>query len=375
MRSIIIILVSLFLLLGCTSKEQKIEYKSKQNNLLFDNNIKQKELKKEDSSLLIEKVKDVVIEPEIIKTDNIAVVFSSSEIGQYALEVTVTINTYLLYKNNNFNITIYDLDKYKGAQLIEVFKDISNKNISKVMLMITKERLAELDTIDTVSKFQVYLPLINSYDTLIQLDVKNLELVYGAISYKKQFESLRKYSKEETLSEFYDNSNIGSVLHSYLEDKHINYSRKINDRNGEYKYFLTSKVLIDSSIILNTPIVKSSIILSQINALEVDVKQILSTQLNYSPFLFTLTQRPDRRKVVIANSIGKLPDDLIEYNNLLNNNIIYNWVNYSTILGVEYLLNGNLDKFEGVEIKDNQVNYSVELYKAKDNSFEKINSL
>lgn len=375
MKNLIIVFVSLFLLLGCTSKKQNIEYKSKQNNLILDNNIKQKDIKKEDISIVVEKTKDEVLEPEIIKTDNIAVVFSSSEIGKYALEVTVTMNTYLLYKNNNFNITIYDIDKYRGDKLSEVFKDISTKNISKVMLMITKNRLAKLATIDDVSKFKIYLPLINSYDTLIPLEVKNLNLVYGAISYKKQFEALYKYSKEESLSEFYDNSNIGSVLHSYLEDKQINYSRKINDRNGEYKYFLTSESLINSSILLNTPIVKSSILLSQINALEVDVKQILSTQLNYSPFLFTLTQKPDRRKVIIANSIGKIPDDIIEYNNLLNNNIIYNWVNYSTILGVEYLLNDNLDMFEGVEIKDNQVDYSVELYKARDNSFEKINSL
>ncbi|MEA3554342.1 MAG: hypothetical protein U9R39_08085 [Campylobacterota bacterium] len=375
MKNLIIVFVSLFLLLGCTSKKQNIEYKSKQNNLILDNNIKQKDIKKEDISIVDEKTKDEVLEPKIIKTDNIAVVFSSSEIGKYALEVTVTMNTYLLYKNNNFNITIYDIDKYRGDKLSEVFKDISTKNISKVMLMITKNRLAKLATIDDVSKFKIYLPLINSYDTLIPLEVKNLNLVYGAISYKKQFEALYKYSKEESLSEFYDNSNIGSVLHSYLEDKQINYSRKINDRNGEYKYFLTSKSLINSSILLNTPIVKSSILLSQINALEVDVKQILSTQLNYSPFLFTLTQKPDRRKVIIANSIGKIPDDIIEYNNLLNNNIIYNWVNYSTILGVEYLLNDNLDMFEGVEIKDNQVDYSVELYKARDNSFEKINSL
>ena len=361
MRNILIVFISLFLMLGCTSTKPNIEYITKQKTVVKENNLERKDL--------------ILIDTKIDQSDSMAVVFSSSEIGKYALEATVTINTYLLYKNNNLNVVTYDIDKYKGKQLIEIFKDIKNKDISKVMLMITKSMLPELIDVDSISKFKIYLPLINSYDTAISLNTKNLELTYGAISYKKQFEKLFKYSTVESISEFYDNSSIGSVLHSYLDNNKINYSRRINDRNGEYKYFLKNKIFTDSTILLNTPIVKSSIILSQINALEVNTKQILSTQLNYTHYLFTLTQKPDRRKVVIANSIGKLPNDLIEYNNLLNNNIIYNWVNYSTILGVEYLISGNLDLFEGVDIKNNQVDYLVELYRVKDNSFEKIENL
>ena len=372
MRNIIISFVSLFLIIGCSSNKQNITYISKSADLV--RSMKVKDIKKE-NSIQNQTLKDEAIVPKIIKTDNIAVVFSSSQIGKYALEATTTVNTYLLYKRNNFNTSIYDIDKYKGGQFTEIFNEIKSKNISKVILMITKDNLPKLSSIDNISKFNIYLPLINSYDTPIQMDTNNIKLVYGAISYKKQFEVLLNYSNKKSLSEFYDNSNIGRVLHSYLDDKDIHYSREINDRNGEYERFLRSKTLRGSSILLNTPIVKSSIILSQIKALQINIKQILSTQLNYSPFLFTLTQKRDRRKVVIANSIGKLPNDLIEYNNLLNNNIQYSWVNYSTILGVEYLLNGNLNKFDGVNIKDNQVNYSVELYKVKDNSFEKITNI
>ncbi len=372
MKNYIIIFISVFLIFGCTATKQKVEYKTEIKDTYKHSDLIKKDLKHIKTNLEEEKLVDVVIEPKIVKTDNIAVVFSSSEIGKYALEVTVTINTYLLYKNNNFNVKIYDIDKYKSDDLVEIFEDIAKKDISKVMLMITKDRLQQLESIDNISKFNIYLPLINSYDTPVSINTKNLELVYGAISYKRQFEELIKYSEVETLSEFYDNSSIGSVLHSYLDPNKINYSRRVNDRNGEYKYFLESKIFIGASILLNTPIVKSSIILSQINALEVNTKQILSTQLNYTPFLFTLTQKPDRRKVVIANSIGKLPKDLLEYNSLLHNNISYSWVNYSTILGIEYLINGNLDLFEGVNIKNNQVDYSVELYRVRDNSFEKI---
>ncbi len=48
--------------------------------------------------------------------------------------------------------------------------------------------------------------------------------------------------------------------------------------------------ILGSTIILNTPIVKSSIILSQITAFEVEPAKVLSTQLNYNPLLVKLTQ-------------------------------------------------------------------------------------
>jgi len=371
MKYLIVITINLFLLLGCTQTTKNIEYKYTKQNIVKKKDDKDKKLIL-DNKNIEDSVFTDIHKYKIQKSNNIAVVFSSLELGKYALEATITVNTYLLYKNQNFNVITYNIDKYKNNKLENIFKEINQNGTTKVMLMITKDRLPKLLSLNNLSEFKIYIPLINSYDANIFLEEKYSNIIFGAISYKKQFEKLLSYSQNNSFSEFYDNSNIGSVLHSYLTNNQINYSRRINDRNGEYKRFLKDKALIGSSILLNTPIVKSSIILSQINAHEINPKEILSSQLNYSPFLFTLTQKPDRRKVIVANSINKLPDSLVEYNNLLNNNIIYNWVNYSTILGTEYLLNNNLNNFEGVEIKNNQVEYLVELYRVRDSSFKKI---
>jgi hypothetical protein len=125
--------------------------------------------------------------------------------------------------------------------------------------------------------------------------------------------------------------------------------------------------------LLNTPIVKSSILLSTIAGTKnLYVSKILSTQLNFTPLLFNLTQKLDRKKLVVASSIGELPKDLNDYNVLMGNNIAYSWVNYSTIIGMEYLTTGNIDIFKDVSILDNQVVYPVRLYKVGDSSFKLI---
>ncbi|MGB5868259.1 MAG: hypothetical protein WBG69_10345, partial [Arcobacteraceae bacterium] len=113
--------------------------------------------------------------------------------------------------------------------------------------------------------------------------------------------------------------------------------------------------------------------LSAINSQELMISKILSTQLNYTPLLFSLTQERDRNKLVIANSIGDVPKDLEEYNHLIGNNLSYSWVNYSTIVGVEYLLNENINMFKDLKIKENQVIYPVKLYSVEKHSFKLIN--
>jgi SRSO17 transposase len=215
--------------------------------------------------------------------------------------------------------------------------------------------------------------LINKYDVKNIEELNNINFTFGAISYKKQFEELIKYSANTNLVEFYGNSGIVRTLNSYLENLYVIFSKKIDDNNVRYKSFLEHNSRLNNSVVLlNTPIIKSSILLSAINAQELSIVSILSTQLNYTPLLFSLTQRHDRKKLIIANSIGNIPTELDEYNNLIGNNLNYSWVNYATIVGVEYLTNGNIDIFKDLSLVDNQVEYPVNLYKVGNNSFKRI---
>jgi len=72
---------------------------------------------------------------------------------------------------------------------------------------------------------------------------------------------------------------------------------------------------------------------------------------------------------VSDNSILNVDDKLYDVNKLLNNDIRYDWVNYSTILGFEYLKYKKLKLFNNIEIINSQVQYPVNLYSTKNNSF------
>ena len=99
---------------------------------------------------------------------------------------------------------------------------------------------------------------------------------------------------------------------------------------------------------------------------------ILSTQLNYNPLIISLTQYHDRINLITANSIEKVNSKLEETMNLLNIDINYNWVNYSILVGVNYLYDQNKENIIINEIIDNQVVYNTKFYKSTRNGFKEI---
>lgn len=97
-----------------------------------------------------------------------------------------------------------------------------------------------------------------------------------------------------------------------------------------------NKTLLNSSIFMNTPLVKTSLISSQLRVYKIVPYMLLSTQINYNPMLLTLTQYEDRKNFYLANSIGKTTVEMEELNSLFGHDIVYDWVNYSTSIGIDY---------------------------------------
>ncbi|NQY22312.1 MAG: hypothetical protein HRT40_13610, partial [Campylobacteraceae bacterium] len=75
---------------------------------------------------------------------------------------------------------------------------------------------------------------------------------------------------------------------------------------------------------------------------------------------------------ITANSIEKVNAELEETMNLLNIDINYNWVNYSILVGVNYLYDQNKENIIINEIIDNQVVYNTKFYKSTRNGFKEI---
>lgn len=354
----------IFIFTGCTQVNYSVQEYVPQNNNTTKNSVDQSGEKSFWNSNQDASVNNV---------DEIAIIFPSHTIGKYALEATNSISTYLINKDNEFTLSVYDIIVQNKKNILDVVEKLKKDNVKKVIAMITKDDIDELYNITGIEDITFYFPLINKYDLPNKDKFNNHNFTFGAISYKDQFKKLIEFAAEKKLVEFYGSSAIGRTLHNYLKNETIVYTKKIDDNNGQYQSFLKENEKLDDSVVLlNTPIVKSSILLSAINAEELEISSIVSTQLNYTPLLFSLTQKNDRTKLVIANSIGNIPDELEEYNTLIGNNLSYSWVNYATIVGVEYLLNGEIDIFADLLLKEKQVVYPVNLFRIGNNSFRRI---
>ena len=213
------------------------------------------------------------------------------------------------------------------------------------------------------------MPLIEKKDSLSD----NESLIFGSISYEQQMEKLNSYSIGNNAM-FYQDSYIGNKLRRAYDSSVTNTRviKQISKNENNFKNIVNDYRLNSSSLFLNTDIVKTSLILSQLRAYDVYPKLIFSTQVNYDPMLMLLTQDKDREKLVIANSIDvvnkELKDEIINF----GGNIIYEWVDYSTLVGINYLYYGANSSLIQTQIVDNQAVYNPKLYKSTDVGFLEI---
>lgn len=348
-----------------------------QNEPIKDNIIvkyDKSKLAKKDKKIEKQLVDEVEIDSPLLAIESIAIVYASKTIGKYAIEATNTAMTHLISKKNNFELKVFGIENENYKSISEILNYLEKEEISKVIFMITSSNVKELFRCENIDYFNLYLPLVNNS----LYDEYPVNIIFGGIDYQKQFKLLKDIATTNIV-EIYDDSTLGEMLHNKLYNMENNISNTIQSlkligKNPNYSYFLRkNKIIKNSTIILNMPIIKSSILLSQIRANEIDVKNILTTQINYTPLLLVLTQKKDRKNLIIANIIERLPNKIEAINTLLGNDILHNWVNFSTILGIEYFINNQELLFDKININNNQIQYNINLLDASGFNFKIIN--
>ena len=332
-----------------------------------------KPLKINNSAINIDKIVDsksdyIIDKNEDIKENNkIAIVYSSKRIGKYSIKISDIVLAYSTNLDINFEYKFFDIKNENEDVISDKLDEIYDNNISKIMLYLTKPSLINIYKYDKLNKFNIYLPLINKNDTNLKF---SNNIIFGGIDYTKQLDKLKDVATSHII-EIYDNKYRNLKLHNILKEDNNIISYILNGKYPNYKKFIeTHPLLNDSSIILNLSVVKSSIFLSQLRANDdLNISQILTTQNNYTPLLFVLSQKKDTENLIVASGIKKINNKLYNMNKLIGNDIIYDWVNYSTILGLEYFQTKNKFLFENIQIIENQVDYSVDLFITKNNSF------
>lgn len=310
---------------------------------------------------------------------HIALLLPHRQIGRYAYSTTNSLFAYLLAQNIDYEFKSFLIDDESRKSIVDALAKINQEGYNYLIAPLTLKGAKNL--IGESYNLNIYIPTIN------KSDIKNSSsnIYFGGIDYKAQIDKLTDYSSDPLVI-FYDQSSLGEslkektrdsyILHeSEVPEKHL-YSYGIDQRTSNLKPYLNGNKKIEyATFFLNTPIVKSGMIMSQITLYDVNTTNILSTQINYDPMIFTITQPQDRKNMIIANSITVENNTIVEANNLLNNDISYDWINYATTIGADYFyfLSSDNRREYPLEMIDNQVSYPITLVEPGFSKFLPIN--
>ncbi len=322
----------------------------------------------------------------IIKQIRIAMLLPYKRIGKYATTTTNAVFAYLMTKNYSFELKSFSIDSESYEDITKAFEQIEEEGFKYVIAPLTYKGVEELLNLNVDQK--VFIPTVNKED---REDVAE-NFYFGGIDYFEQSKVLLQ-NATSPLMIFYDTSYTGTKLRDmqralFLKEESEegaffvdNYNEKdqkevfvfpISSHISNLKDTLEENKQFDgSSIVLDTPLVKSGLIMSQLTLYDVNSSEILSTQINYDPLLLSITQYDDRKNMVIANSITEKNAILVETNALLKNDISYDWINYTTTVGIDYffsMITGTPRSYK-IPLINNQMIYPIELKKPSYSSF------
>lgn len=384
MRNIVLAIIFAFVFFGCTPKQvvqlkmpgqqqqQQIQTQPKvvdedkttvveefQPIEVFETDVKEQIMDNSGSSLDMQNI-------DMTKAKiKIAFVYPTL-LDKYARTAINTMLGYLTYQESDHNLMILSTSDESLNSIKTAFSKLEDANISKVIALYSPKALDSLNQVAN-GNFEVYLPLIEKNDS-----IDNDNLIFGSISYEDQLKKLSYYSDGPNVL-FYQNTYLGNKLKNSYENV-VSYTtarKEIKSGETNFKNIVVDSRLRNSSIFLNVDIVKSSLIMSQLRANDIYPKFIFSTQINFDPMLMTLTQDKDREKMVLANSIEKIDNKLRDEILNFGGNINFEWVDYSTLVGANYLVNGN-NNLIPTKIVENQAVYTPRLFKSTEYGFVEI---
>lgn len=319
----------------------------------------------------------------------IALLLPYKKIGKYAASTTNASMAYLISKNNSFNLRSYKIEDESIQEIEKALILMKKDGFSHIIAPLTKKGVDNITIINP--SINIFFPTINKKDT----NTTSNQLFFGGIDYQAQSDELLKEAVSPLVI-FYDKSSLGKKLALYEENKFkdIDINNTVDTNNtivntnktvikfsiprrttNLEKYLKDNKDINASSCFINTPIVKTGMIMSQLTLYDTnttEITNILSTQINYDPLLLSMTQYTDRKNMIIANSITQEKNILIQTNALLGNDIVYNWINYTTTVGIDYfyhILTSHEREYK-IELEDNQMQYEIELIKPSFSKFK-----
>lgn len=304
----------------------------------------------------------------------IALLCAPSIIGKYTQSTyNVALATFLA-SNRPFELISYNIKDESPSSLSQVFEQMTQEKVDAVLAPLTLNGAKNLVTLQT--KTTVFIPTVHKRDVGPAAE----NFIFGAIDYQAQIEALIPYMSP-SVAVFYDSSLVGSALSKATQTLALESKKGIGsvstyavDAKGDdiVKHLARPSTFSKKSIVIHLPVVKTAMLTAHMTFTGVKEANILTTQMNFDPTLLTLTQFPDRKNMIIANSVIEQVPSIYESNALFNNDLTFDWINYTTSVGADYLISylHDVDRAYSMRIVDSQVIYPVELMSPKEFGFE-----
>lgn len=304
----------------------------------------------------------------------IAILIPSKKIRKYSKTIPSAILSYLLTNVDNFELKVFDSVDEDISNIQKQVDKIEKEDFKLVIAPYTVKGANHISNLQNDLLF--YIPTINK--SSVNFEAQNI--IFGGINYEQQIKELSYVINENyPISIISDNYSISKSLnaHTYTNFDDIKNIKIIDKNKTNFKYVFNKRDDFNTTnVYLNASIINTSLVLSQLRVYEFFPKSILSTQIAYNKLLFKLTQNADRERFYVANSIAKIDSKLESMNKFLGVDTTYNWVHYSSLIGIDYFYNmffkDTNSRYFNEEINENQVEYKIDILQAYRGRFRKI---
>ena len=311
---------------------------------------------------------------KLATSDKIAVVIPQKIIKSYANVVSNAVLTYILKQDANVEVKFINSSDESLSSLQNALQNARNEGFIYFIAALTQNGANIANSLILPNEL-IYIPSVHS--SFVTAPKPNL--IFGGVDYKAQISALLAFANEKVVA-FDDGSVLAQKLNEYVRmQSNDYYESSITGKDINLNDTLSKKSKFDNaSIFLNIPIVKASLVATQMRGFEIKPYALLSTQINFLPNIFSAITQRDRQNLFVANSLNLLDERFLGLGDLFGVDFRYSQIGYSSALGVEYIytnfINKSASKIFAEKVENSQVLYDVKIYDTKSDHFNEVNS-
>jgi hypothetical protein len=311
---------------------------------------------------------------KLAQSDKIAVIIPQKVIKSYANVVSNAILSYILKQDANVEVKFINSSDESLSSLQNALQNARNEGFIFFIAALTQNGANIANSLILPNEL-IYIPSVHS--SFVTAPKPNL--IFGGVDYKAQISALLAFANEKVVA-FDDGSTLAQKLNEYVRmQSNDYYESSITGKDINLNDTLSKKSKFDNaSIFLNIPIVKASLVATQMRGFEIKPYALLSTQINFLPNIFSAITQRDRQNLFVANSLNSLDERFLGFGDLFGVDFRYSQIGYSSALGVEYIytnfINKSASKIFTERVEGSQVLYDVKIYDTKSDHFNEVNS-